>query len=72
MEWDGSKVTIKASEDLPDEVLHAISEVGESFNKDGDRSVKVKQYDKLRALDMLGKHVGLFKDGVSINIDNRS
>ena len=71
VEWDGSKVTIKASEDLPDEVLHAISEVGESFNKDGDRSVKVKQYDKLRALDMLGKHVGLFKDGVSINIDNR-
>ena len=46
VEWDGSKVTIKASEDLPDEVLHAISEVGESFNKDGDRSVKVKQYDK--------------------------
>ena len=48
-------VVIKNSDDLPDSVAGAISEV----SMDGDK-VKVKLYDKLAAIDKLGKHFGMF------------
>ena len=48
-------VVIKNSEDLPDHVARTVSEV----SMDGDK-VKVKLYDKLAAIDKLGKHFGMF------------
>jgi phage terminase small subunit len=63
---------VKASDEIDDDDAATISEITESKSvikgKRGDSDVinttlKVKQHDKLRALDLLGKHLGLFKDG---------
>jgi phage terminase small subunit len=55
LDFDKDGVTIKNSEDIPDSVARTISEV----SSDGDK-VKVKLYDKLAAIDKLGKHLGMF------------
>lgn len=60
--WDGEKVTLKSSDDLPPEVRAAISEVKQT--KDG---VAIKFHSKTAALDMLGKHFGLFKERLEID-----
>ena len=72
VQWDGSGTTIQPSEELSDDAIRALSEVTDIVTKDGDRTLKVKQYDKIRALELLGKHLGLIKGGdLHINIDNR-
>jgi len=45
------------TKDLPDTVKKAVSGV-----KQGRNGVEVSSYDKLRALELLGKHLGMFID----------
>lgn len=71
VQWDGSGTTIQSSEDLSDDAIRALSEVTDVVTKDGDRTLKVKQFDKIRALELLGKHLGVLKGDLHINIDNR-
>lgn len=47
------------SEDLPDEVRAAVSEV--ALTKDG---LKIKMHDKRAALETIGRHLGMFKDKI--------
>lgn len=67
--WDEDGVSLVASSDLSDEAARALREVTarvETFEGDQGtrttRHLQVKQHDKMRALELLGKHVGLFKD----------
>ena len=60
--WDGATVTLKSSDDLPPEVRAAISEVKQT--RDG---VAIKFHSKTAALEMLGKHLGLFKDRLEVS-----
>lgn len=55
-------VSIKPSEDLTPEAISSISEVTEIKYKDAGSVVKVKQYDKQKALVDLGKHLGMFTE----------
>ena len=71
VQWDGSGTTIQPSEDLSDDAIRALSEVTDVVTKDGDRTLKVKQYDKIRALELLMKHLGMAKGDLVINVDNR-
>jgi phage terminase small subunit len=57
VEWNGEKVTLKDSASLPAEVRAAISEVRQT--RDG---VAIKFHSKTAALDMLGRHLGMFKE----------
>jgi len=52
------KVLVNDTNDMPADLRAAISEISEG--RDG---VKVKFHDKVAALDKLGKHLGLWKDG---------
>jgi len=39
-----------------------ISEVNEVINKKGGKRIKLKFHDKMRALELLGRHLGIFFD----------
>lgn len=50
-----NRVTLTPTEDLPPEKRAAVASV-----KKGRDGVEVRTYDKLRALELLGKHLGMF------------
>lgn len=52
-------VTLKPSDSLTADQAAAVSEVSETPTRHG-RAIKFKLYDKLPALQMLGKHLGIF------------
>ena len=65
MDWGPGGVVLRDSSSLPHEVAALISEVSETKPTDGGGgSVKVKTYDRMKALEMLGRHLGIFQDQV--------
>lgn len=64
---DGGHAVLKATADIPKEKRAAIVSI-----KEGQGGLEVKLADKLRALEMIGKHLGMFTEMVKINgdIDN--
>lgn len=66
---------LKNIQDIDDETVKAISSLetleeyegcGDDREKIGDTQ-KVKLLDKVKALELLGKHLGMFKDKVDVN-----
>lgn len=51
-------VRIIPTEDLPDDKRRAVASY-----KEGQFGTEVKTYDKVRALELLGKHLGVFDNG---------
>lgn len=68
--WNESGVRFKPSEDLSDDDAASVQEVHESTNQHGG-SLKIKQYDKLKALELLGRHMGMFTDKLEIIEEDR-
>lgn len=60
-------VLLKDTASIPKEKLAAISEIKQA--KDG--SISFKLHDKRGALDSIGKHLGMFKDTIDINITKK-
>lgn len=62
-------VIIKATKDIPSDKLAAIASI-----KQGANGIEVKLHDKVKALEDMGRHLGMFKDKVehtgNITIDN--
>lgn len=54
--YNGSNVVIKPTEELPRETRKIISGI-----KEGQFGTEVKTYDRIRALELLGKHLGMFE-----------
>ena len=68
--WNESGVSLKESDSLSDIAAKAVAEVSESTNAHGGQ-LKFKLYDKLSALEKLGKHLKIFepdKEHGDINI----
>ena len=61
---DGALV-VKDTAQLPEELQCAIASVEKSTG-----GIKVKFYDKMKALELLGKAVGLFDEGAAQQQDN--
>ncbi len=57
MEWDSSTVRVKKSHEIPAEARRAIAGMTRSANG----SVQVKLHGKVRALEMLAKHLGMYE-----------
>lgn len=56
------KVIVKSTKDIPADKIAAISSI-----KQGSNGIEVKLHDKIRALENLGRHLGMFKDKVEIS-----
>ncbi|MDY0258495.1 MAG: terminase small subunit [Desulfovibrio sp.] len=67
MEWGPDGVILKDSAELTDDQAAGVAEVSESTTKDGG-SLKLKRHDKVKALELLGRHLGMFTDKVKNEI----
>lgn len=67
MEWGPDGVKLKASADLTEEQAASVAEVSETTTKDGG-SLRLKKHDKVKALELLGRHMGMFKDKVETEV----
>lgn len=61
MTWEGRSMRLRDSEGLTDDDVAQVAEVGSSNGPKGS-SVKLKRFDKVKALELLGRHVGLFQE----------
>ena len=71
MSWDADGVYLKASEELTDDEAAIVSEVTFKVTKDGQH-VGLKLNDKQAALDKLARHLGIYKDGLTIGGDKEN
>ncbi len=58
--WDANGIGLRESDELSDEESACVQEISEVVNDRGGRS-KLKLYDKIKALELLGKHIGMFR-----------
>lgn len=65
MTWGPSGVTLVDSETITDDDAAMVSEVSESITEAGG-TIKLKTHDKVKALELLGKHLGMFSDKVEL------
>lgn len=65
MEWGPNGVKLKPSSELSDDDAAIVSEASESTTLNGG-SLKLKTHDKIRALELLGKHIGMFTDNLNV------
>jgi phage terminase small subunit len=63
MRWGAGGVTLRESSELTDDEAALVSEVAETVSAAGS-GLKLKTHDKVRALELLGKHLGMFVDKV--------
>jgi hypothetical protein len=58
------RVKIRDTDELPADAKAAISEI-----RQGRDGVTVKFHDKARALEQLGRHLGLYKENIDLNVN---
>jgi len=61
MKWGPHGLRLNDSEGLDDDDIAQVAEVSETTTKDGG-SLKLKTHDKVKALELLGRHLVLFTD----------
>jgi len=64
--WGPNGVRLIHSDELTEDQAACVAEVSESTTEFGG-TVKFKLHDKKGALELLGKHLGMFKDNVNLN-----
>jgi len=67
VEWDASGVELKNSGDLHEDISRAISEVSESRGAGRETKLGIKLHSKTRALEMLGRHLGMWKKYIRLS-----
>lgn len=65
MEWGPDGVALKESSSLTEEQAAGVAEVAEGSGG----TLRLKKHDKVRALELLGKHLGLFRDRAGTDDD---
>jgi phage terminase small subunit len=66
--WGPEGVCLKDSETMSRDAGRAVAEVRERVSAQG-RSLHIKLHDKKGALELLGRHLGMFKDRLSLESD---
>lgn len=60
-------VDIVPSDEWTTEQASAVAEISESNQAGGFRTIKLKMNSKLKALEMLGRHLGIFNDKLEVS-----
>lgn len=66
MKWGPNGVLLIDSDTLQEDAVAMVSEVQETVTKDGG-SIRLKTHDKVKALELLGRHCGMFTDKVHMS-----
>ena len=66
MTWGSSGVKLKDSDSLSDDDAAIVSEVSETITATGG-TLKLKTHDKVKALELLGRHLGVFTENLNLN-----
>jgi phage terminase small subunit len=69
LEWDENGIRLKPMNDVDGAILQEISETETETEFQTKTTRKVKLYDKLKALELLGKHLGIFNDKLDLTGD---
>lgn len=64
--FENGKLVIRDTAVLERDTRCAIAELSESTGRTHSR--KVRMHDKLKALELLGRHLGMFKDKVDVDV----
>lgn len=68
--FDGNYLALKNFDDIPDDALsyiESIDIVDVGYGKDKQEVIKVKFHNKVKALEMLSRHHGLFNDKLKLS-----
>jgi phage terminase small subunit len=65
-EWGPDGIRLKASGDISEDAARAVAHIRVAFTRYG-RAVTLRFADRLKALEMLGKHLGLFSERVEVS-----
>lgn len=63
MTWGPEGVVLKDSSSLTEDQAMQVAEVSETTSSSGG-SLKLKKHDKVKALELLGRHLGMFTDKI--------
>ncbi len=63
--WGPDGVELKNSQELTEEQTAAVAEVSQTTTRYGG-TVRIKYHDKIRALELLSKHLGMFADKIQV------
>lgn len=63
MRWGPNSVTILHSDQLSDDDAACVSEITQTANANGG-TIRLKLHDKRAALELLGRHLGMFSDTI--------
>ncbi len=64
--WNESGVRFKDSGELSDAARASVQQIEQVMNEHGG-GLKIKQYDRMAALKLLGQHLGMFKEQLEVN-----
>lgn len=62
MQWGPEGVTLKESAGLTEAQAASVAEVGKTSG-----GIRLKKHDKVKALELLGRHIGIFKDKTEVS-----
>lgn len=65
--WGGGKVTLKDSSDLSPDDTVCVKKITEKTDNKGAKTLEIELHDKMKALEMLGRHLVLFTDKLDVN-----
>jgi phage terminase small subunit len=69
--WGEGGLAYKASDELTDEAAATIAGIVETVTRTKDsrkrRTLTIKLHDKLRSLELLGRHLGIFTDRIEMS-----
>jgi phage terminase small subunit len=72
-EWDeGGNLRIKASDKIPRKIARAIKEITERVTEAGTVITTVKLHDKVKPLELLGRHTGALTEKPDANAEENS
>lgn len=61
MSWGPDGVELLSSDDLTDDESAQVAEVSQTVTQHGG-TIKLKRFDKVKALELLGRDIGMFRD----------